>query len=245
MVDMRYLFVVLICCYSFYVSAHDLTVKRNSNFRQDSSTASPILLKLKPGDELLLLRHKTENGYYQTLHKDGVGWVWGHNVSVLPEYVRNDWKHWVDADGDCQRARDEVLIAESEITVTFKTTDNCKVASGRWTDPYTNEVFTDPGKLDVDHMIPLSNAHRSGGWEWSFQRREQYANDLNHTEHLIAVKASANRSKGAKSPDQWMPENEDYWCTYIENWEAIKLRWGLLMTVKESSTVNNFKSSCQ
>ncbi len=39
----------------------------------------------------------------------------------------------------------------------------CKVASGRWTDLYSGEVFTDPGELDVDHMVPLRNAQRSGG----------------------------------------------------------------------------------
>ena len=81
-------------------------------------------------------------------------------------------------------------------------------------------------------MVTLKKAHRSGGWKWTFQKREEYANDLENPGHLIAVKDSENQSKGAKGPDEWMPDNEDYWCTYIEDWELIKQRWDLLMIVE-------------
>lgn len=86
-------------------------------------------------------------------------------MKLLPEYQRKQWKHWSGADGDCQDTRQEVLIEESEIAVTFINSDECRVASGRWTDPYSGEVFTDPKDLDVDHMVPLRNALLSGGWE--------------------------------------------------------------------------------
>ena len=90
--------------------------------------------------------------------------------ATLPDYDRHDWKHWTDADGDCQDARNEVLIAESQTRVAYRTDRKCRVAAGEWLAPYSNTIVTDPGRLDVDHMVPLGNAHDSGAWQWSANR---------------------------------------------------------------------------
>jgi hypothetical protein len=161
------LLLVLLLVIVVDIQAHDLIIKRNSNFRQDPTSSSDLIIKLKPSDELILLELTPVNGYYHAMHKEGNGWVWHKNVTVIQEYERTAWKHWIDEDKDCQNTRDEVLIEESEIPVCFKTDRKCKVTSGRWADPYTDEVFTDPKELDVDHMVPLQNAHRSGGWLFS------------------------------------------------------------------------------
>jgi len=158
-------------------------------------------------------------------------------VDPIPDYDRDEWHHWIDADGDCQDTRQEVLIQESEIPVTFKTEKHCKVATGRWTCPYTGRVFTDPGQLDIDHMVPLQNAHVSGGWQWQAAKKEGYANDLDDAEHLIAVYRGAKRSKGSKGPEEWMPPNEADRCEYVANWQAIKIRWGLEMNEAEAAFV--------
>ncbi len=167
-----------------------------------------------------------------------------HAAEAIPAYDRDDWKHWVDADGDCQDARQEVLIAESEIAVTFESSKRCRVATGRWTCPFTGEVFTDPGKLDIDHLVPLAEAHNSGAWTWDANQREAYANDLNAPEHLVAVKASANRSKGAKDPAKWLPPLESARCQYVADWTAVKDRWGLRMDVSEAQAIEAVKATC-
>ena len=162
----------------------------------------------------------------------------------LPAYDRDDWPHWSDEDGDCQDARQETLIAESEAPVRFKTDKRCRVESGSWKDPYTGLIVDDPGELDVDHVVPLANAHRSGAWDWSRPRKEAYANDLSHPEHLLAVTAGANRAKGRKGPEEWRPDSEGYWCEYAMYWAAIKMRWNLSVTPEEQEALQEMVSTC-
>ena len=164
--------------------------------------------------------------------------------ATLPDYDRQDWKHWTDADRDCQDARNEVLIAESRTVITYRSDKKCKVATGEWLAPYSNTIVTDPGKLDVDHMVPLGNAHGSGAWQWSANRREQYANYLKDPQHLIAVTASANHSKGARGPEDWKPADRSYWCQYAVDWITIKYSWALTVTQGEHDALAEMLNTC-
>ena len=165
--------------------------------------------------------------------------------SGLPKYDRGDWSHWADVDGDCQDTRHEVLIAESSVPVTFTDEGACRVAAGRWTGPYTGEVVEDPGKLDVDHVVPLANAHMSGAHGWSAERKKLYANSLSYPGHLVAATASANRSKGHRGPDEWRPPDRTYWCQYAMDWAAIKREWGLTATEAEAAALREMLSGCE
>jgi len=134
----------------------------------------------------------------------------GHRSPPDAAYNREDYlPRWADADRDCQNTRQEVLITESHVAVTL---DNrgCRVISGQWHDPYTGRVFTDPRKLDIDHLVPLKEAHDSGAASWSQPRKRAYANDLSYPEALIAVYNGANRAKGPRDPASWLPPNTAY-----------------------------------
>ncbi|MCA9710450.1 MAG: HNH endonuclease [Myxococcales bacterium] len=168
----------------------------------------------------------------------------GAGAGPIEAYEREAWPHWSDADGDCQDTRQEVLIAESEIPVQFRTSKHCRVKSGRWRCPYTGKVFTDPAKLDVDHLVPLAEAHRSGGHAWDRAKRERYANALGEPEHLVAVEAGANRAKADKGPEAWMPPAEGHRCAYLEDWLAVKQRWGLALDDDEQAYVTQAQQAC-
>ena len=162
----------------------------------------------------------------------------------LPSYDRDDWKHWVDEDRDCQNTRHEVLIDESLAKVAFKTDRKCQVAMGEWFDPYTGETVTDATRLDIDHMIPLKNAHNSGGWAWDKSRKAAFANEMSYADHLVAVTASANRKKGAKGPEAWKPTNKGYWCDYAVDWVRIKTDWDLSATKAEWGALEEMLETC-
>ena len=158
-------------------------------------------------------------------------------IEVQKAYDRDQFGGWIDSDGDCQNTRNEVLIEESQVPVTFRTNQECYVTEGLWHDPYTGRTFTDPPMLDVDHVVPLYEAHLSGAQNWSREKKRRYANDLQDKDHLIAVERGANQSKGARDPANWLPPNEEYHKTYITNWLAIKKEWGLSMDAEEARVI--------
>jgi hypothetical protein len=157
----------------------------------------------------------------------------------IPEYNRKEWKHWIDVDKDCQDTRQEVLIEESVVPVTLDER-GCRVLTGKWICPLTGRVITNPKLLDIDHRVPLKEAHMSGGWKWSKEKKQAFANDLSDPNHLEATYRGANRSKGAKDPADWMPKNKYYYCLYLTEWSNIKIKWELLMDEDESEFIINY-----
>ena len=173
-------------------------------------------------------------------------------VIITPEshsdtYKRSLYRHWIDEDGDKIDTRQQVLAEESLVSVTITTKPNGKqaVTRGLWVGPYAGFVTISPGELDVDHMVPLKEAHESGAWAWDADKRKRYANDLSNPVHLIAVKAGANRSKGFRDPAEWLPPNRTYWCQYLLNWVDVKRRWALSMDQQEADAVKKGFRVCE
>lgn len=148
--------------------------------------------------------------------------------TTIPTYDRDTWGRWVDGDRDCQDTRQEVLIAESEVPVTFvDPLKPCRVATGRWTDPYTGSVTTSPADLEIDHTVALEEAHQAGGWAWTTEQKKAYYNDLDNPEHLQAATVSANRSKGSRGPTEWLPTNIAFRCEYLRRRVKILIKYKL------------------
>ena len=158
-------------------------------------------------------------------------------------YVRDEWPHWNDDDGDCQDARQEVLIAESQ-TSAILDESGCRVVAGRWIDRFSGEVITDPARLDVDHLVPLAHAFRAGAWAWDRATRTRYANYLADPWHLTAVSATVNRSKGDRGPDQWRPPQPAAWCAYAREWRMVKQRWLLQTSAAEQTALSEMLATC-
>lgn len=172
-------------------------------------------------------------------------------ITIAPEangdtYQRPLYKHWSDLDDDHEDTRVEVLISESILPAAIqeKPSGERFVVSGLWVDSYTGNFTTNPRDLQIDHMVPLKEAHKSGAHAWDVERREQYANDLDLSHALIAVWGASNGSKGDRDPANWMPPNRTYWCKYLNAWITVKQKWGLTMDRAEADAISTGLSVC-
>ncbi len=136
-------------------------------------------------------------------------------------------------------------MAESLEQVTYETDRECRVETGRWWAPYLAHHLGNPAAIDVDHHVPLRNAHLSGGWRWDAAKKEEFTNDLDDPTHLVAISARHNRSKGARGPEDCRPPDEGHWCQYAGVWTEIKVEWNLTMTQPEAEAVAEMLGTCE
>jgi hypothetical protein len=153
-------------------------------------------------------------------------------------YSRDRFPHWRTHDG-CT-TRETVLRRDGKNVVVGA---DCQVLSGRWLSPYENKWFDSPSLMDIDHMVPLANAWRSGADRWTDDKRGDFANDLDNPQ-LLAVSATTNRAKGDQDPSLWRPANRGYWCEYAQRWIAVKHHWQLSVITAEKTALIDMLETC-
>ena len=159
-------------------------------------------------------------------------------------YDRALFDHWRDVDGDGCDSRDQVLKRDS-ISLPQVDPIDCNVVAGDWISPYDGARWSNPSDIDIDHVVALKEAWDSGAWAWSAAQRKAFANDTSDSRTLLAVTDSVNQSKSDKDPSNWLPPLQSYTCTYLGNWIAVKVRWGLSMDTSEYGRIKNLlQSTC-
>ena len=156
-------------------------------------------------------------------------------------YDRTLFKHWIDADGDCQNTRAEVLVVESKVAPTFTTAGRCTVAKGKWVSRYDGATWTLASDVDIDHRVALKEAWESGARSWTATVRARFANDL-YGPSLEAITDNVNSSKQDSDPAQWMPPLASNHCDYAVRWVLVKYRWRLTANPAERDKLSRVLS---
>lgn len=143
--------------------------------------------------------------------------------------------------------RDDIL--KRDLT-SIRTGDGCKVTHGTLKDPYTNETIKfirtgQPGgnsnAVQIDHLIALSDAWQKGAQQWTKAKRTQFMHD---PANLLAVKGSANASKGDGDAATWLPPHKSYRCMYVSKQVTVKKKYGVWVTSAEKTAIANLLKGC-
>ena len=154
-------------------------------------------------------------------------------------YSRDLFPHWHTVSGTCD-TRDEVLKRDG----TGVTVDSdCEPTAGKWYSVYDGVTITDDSSVDIDHIVPLAEAWKSGANTWTTAKREAFANNLTISQ-LIAVSASSNRSKGDKDPASWQPTVSSTHCLYARWWIWVKYTYKLSLQSTEKTALQAMLATC-
>lgn len=150
---------------------------------------------------------------------------------------------WADTDHNGCGTRDDVLARQ--LKSVSRDSDGCEVRRGVLDpDPYTGTriVFVrGHSKVDIDHLVALSDAWQKGAQGWSDSKRRTFAND---SLNLVAADSSTNRQKGDGDTATWLPPNKPYRCTYVAGQVAVKKKYGLWVTRAEKDAMTKVLTAC-
>ncbi|WP_298585021.1 excalibur calcium-binding domain-containing protein [uncultured Kocuria sp.] len=151
---------------------------------------------------------------------------------------------WIDADGDCEDSRNEVLARD---LTGITSADGCRVDTGTLADPYTGASIdfvrgvATSSDVQVDHVVSLGNAWVTGARRLSQADRVALAND---PQNLLAVDGPANGSKSDQDASEWLPPNRAFACDMVAVQIAVKSRYGLWVTAPEKDAMAEVLSGC-
>jgi hypothetical protein len=153
-----------------------------------------------------------------------------------------------DGWGDIGYCDTRNFILKRDLTnITWRAGENCTVATGVLRDPYTGKTInfvrgvSTSLKVQIDHVVAVSDAWQKGAQQWSPSKRVQFYNDpLN----LLAVDGPTNSAKGDSDAASWLPPQKAYRCAYVARQVAVKSKYGLWVTSAEKTAIATVLSGC-
>ncbi|MEP7336079.1 MAG: HNH endonuclease family protein, partial [Actinomycetota bacterium] len=150
---------------------------------------------------------------------------------------------WQDVDRNHCNTRDDILKRDLR-PFTLKPGSKCIVLSGDLHDPYTGKVIhfvrgAASTVVQIDHVVALAAAWRTGAADWRPHRRLFYAND---PDVLLAVDGPANEQKSDGDASEWVAPQ--YTCRYVAQQIAIKKKYTLWVTAAEHDRVAQYLAGC-
>jgi hypothetical protein len=167
------------------------------------------------------------------------------DLAPLDGYSRREFgTAWYDVDHNGCGTRDDILARDlDDLTIDD---DGCRVLAGTLNDPYTGEVIDfvrgpHSDDVQIDHVVALANAWRTGAQDWDDETRRAFAND---PANLLAVQGSANQQKGADDASEWLPR-PGYRCVYVIAQVRVKAAYGLSVTAEEKDAMQWALDECR
>lgn len=190
---------------------------QNSNNPEVSKTSQDAIIKL---ESLPVKGRAPKTGYSRKQFGDG----------------------WAKDASGCDM-RNRILKRDlREVTENSK----CQILTGILNDPYTGEEIhfsrsKNAAKVQIDHVVSLSDAWQKGAQSLTFKQRVELANDpLN----LLASKSSANQQKGDSDAASWLPSNKAFRCRYVSRQISVKKKYNLWVTQSEKDAMKKVLVSC-
>ena len=154
---------------------------------------------------------------------------------------------WADVDRNGCDTRNDVLRRDLRPYVLKSGTKGCVVLSGTLHDPYSGQTIafvrgrSTSSSVQIDHVVPLSDAWQKGAQQWTTPKRTALANDpLN----LLAVDGPTNQHKSDGDAATWLPPNKAYRCSYAARQIAVKAKYGLWVTGAEKDALTRILAGC-